>query len=153
MRHLLGLLLVGLLQSAACARADRDSITLRNDCKRVEQIFKAGRPAAQLLWAGGKASDCGPSGMQNGAALIDRLASSADPGEKDAALYLTAQAQSKELFEAALRLASEQGDTDRTILGLTLTMRQLFPHLGWTVERLRNSTAGRRCATGYIARR
>jgi hypothetical protein len=131
------------------AQTNPDSLAARNDCKHVEQIFKTGHPAADLTWAAGQASACGVQGMHQGAEFIQRYG--ATPAGEAAALYLAAQANSAELFDAGLALATSGSSSRVKVVGLVIALRQLYPGQGSTVDGLSSRQDGRRCSSGHLS--
>ena len=146
---------VGVLASiptSACAQVPHDSLALRNDCKRVEQILKTGHPLAQVQWAVNTAGACGLKGAEAGSEFIRSLATSYTAEAGDAARYLAAHVQAREVYEAGLTLAmSPTAGTEARIVGFIVSLNQVAPGLGFTPGHLRAAGPGRRCADAYIS--
>lgn len=145
--------LMGIVPTRVLAQADRDSIAVRNDCKRVEQIFKTGHPTAQVYWAVNHVADCGQLGGSWAGVFVASLGPSYSPEAGDAVMYLAAQVRSAEIFQASLSLARTATTNEGRVAGLLIALRQVMPEVGWTLERLLDARPGYQCAEGYISAR
>ena len=143
--------LLGAVPAVLVAQADPDSIAARNDCKRVEQIFKTGHPAAQVSWAVNHVATCGAAGGEWAGLFVASLGSSYSTETGEAVMYLAAQVRSAEIFRAGLLLARSASTNEAREAGLLVALRQHMPEIGWTLERLLTARPGYQCAEGYIS--
>lgn len=133
------------------AQARNDSLALRNDCKRVEQILKTHHPTAQLMWAVNHVSACGTDGARFAGTFIRSIDSDPSDSVVEAALYLSAQVRAREIFESGLSLASSGGTPRARLIGLLVTTRQVAPSLLISLPNLESARPGRRCVQGHAS--
>lgn len=109
-------------------QATPDSIALRQDCKRVEQILKTGAPASQRGWAAGTAPRCGTSGAEAIASAIRGIQVATDSGRVAMLVAASRFVTDADIFNAGIALTRNLAMPDRLrIAGLEVLILQESP--------------------------
>lgn len=143
----LGFVVFLTLAGSASAQTSQDSLLVRRDCKRVEQILKTGEPAAQRQWAVTRLPVCGRNGAQFLVDAIDAVHGSGDTAYIYTIVNAVAFVRDARVWQSALSLVGDAGATvDARIGGLEMLL--LIETPGRIIDRAKFRTPGPLYACG-----